>query len=262
MLRKINRAFTLIELLVVIAIIAILAAILFPVFAQAKGSAKTTSTLSNMKQQITALIMYMDDYDNVLRGRYNAPPSTGPLVPYTSENMIWTGYIYPYMKNKEAFLDVRSKELTKYADAWPDRGWPSIGQNSTTGGWYWTANPNQMVLESADKFKNVAKVVMLFTSFSGDTLIGRRGYLAKNNAVNLPTPGQVSMNDVHNEGTVLGFLDGHAKRYKTVALLGNPLGDPTCDNALIPSVTGEWWLDRNAAKLKMNLWDNCIMDPN
>src|ERR1700677_1343177 len=59
-----KKAFTLIELLVVIAIIAILAAILFPVFAQAKEAAKKTSCLSNMKQLGLADIMYVNDHDD------------------------------------------------------------------------------------------------------------------------------------------------------------------------------------------------------
>lgn len=61
-----KRAFTLIELLVVIAIIAILAAILFPVFAQAKLAAKKTSDLSNLKQLSLAVIMYTNDYDDTV----------------------------------------------------------------------------------------------------------------------------------------------------------------------------------------------------
>ena len=62
--RRRNRAFTLIELLVVIAIIAILAAILFPVFAQAKAAAKKTACLSNVKQMATAAQLYLADYDD------------------------------------------------------------------------------------------------------------------------------------------------------------------------------------------------------
>src|SRR5688572_31305139 len=61
-----KRAFTLIELLVVIAIIAILAAILFPVFAQAKAAAKKTADLSNIKQITTASHIYLSDYDDIL----------------------------------------------------------------------------------------------------------------------------------------------------------------------------------------------------
>ena len=60
-----RRGFTLIELLVVIAIIAILAAILFPVFAQAREKARQTTCLSNMKQMGTAIMMYVQDYDEV-----------------------------------------------------------------------------------------------------------------------------------------------------------------------------------------------------
>src|SRR5438270_7299810 len=63
-----NRGFTLIELLVVIAIIAILAAILFPVFAQARDKARMTTCLSNLKQIGTGLMMYAEDYDEILPG--------------------------------------------------------------------------------------------------------------------------------------------------------------------------------------------------
>ena len=65
-----NKAFTLIELLVVIAIIAILAAILFPVFAQAKLAAKGTQSLSNIKQVGTANMIYLTDYDDQFVSQY------------------------------------------------------------------------------------------------------------------------------------------------------------------------------------------------
>src|SRR5271166_6241044 len=63
-----SKAFTLIELLVVIAIIAILAAILFPVFAQAKAAAKQTVALSDIKQTSLAAVIYANDYDDTFPG--------------------------------------------------------------------------------------------------------------------------------------------------------------------------------------------------
>jgi len=66
-----RRAFTLIELLVVIAIIAILAAILFPVFAQAKAAAKSTASLSNLKQLSLGWLMYANDYDDMFASAGN-----------------------------------------------------------------------------------------------------------------------------------------------------------------------------------------------
>ena len=70
-----RRGFTLIELLVVIAIIAILAAILFPVFAQAREKARQTACLSNLKQVGTGLQMYSQDYDEAYSGFYKNSPS-------------------------------------------------------------------------------------------------------------------------------------------------------------------------------------------
>jgi prepilin-type N-terminal cleavage/methylation domain-containing protein len=90
-----RRAFTLIELLVVIAIIAILAAILFPVFAQARESARQTSCLSNMKQIGIGLMMYTGDYDE------QYPPSQLGLSP----NLVsWPVMIFPYIKSSQVFV--------------------------------------------------------------------------------------------------------------------------------------------------------------
>jgi len=97
-------AFTLIELLVVIAIIAILAAILFPVFAQAKAAAKKTVSISNLKQIGLAWLMYADDMDDTLmRVSTNGPGNT---VTYWWGNWDGTtlrpelGLLYPYTKNQ------------------------------------------------------------------------------------------------------------------------------------------------------------------
>src|SRR5881398_3296019 len=88
-----RRAFTLIELLVVIAIIAILAAILFPVFAQAREKARTTSCLSNFKQGATSIMMYVQDYDESMM------PMTWEygVWDYTV-NKAWPQLTQPYVK--------------------------------------------------------------------------------------------------------------------------------------------------------------------
>jgi len=95
MLRR--KAFTLIELLVVIAIIAILAAILFPVFAQARESARMTSCLSNMKQIGLGLMMYSQDYDEAYPNIYQG---WGPVSGAYQEGWMWKNAIFPYTKNK------------------------------------------------------------------------------------------------------------------------------------------------------------------
>lgn len=95
-----KNGFTLIELLVVIAIIAILAAILFPVFAQAREKARATSCLSNIKQIMTGVKMYTQDYDeNSLPGWYtvNSAGAAGTYV-------VWEELTLPYIKNQDIFF--------------------------------------------------------------------------------------------------------------------------------------------------------------
>jgi prepilin-type N-terminal cleavage/methylation domain-containing protein len=115
-----RRAFTLIELLVVIAIIAILAAILFPVFAQAKDAAKQTSCLSNTKQVNLAALMYANDYDDTLPRHDNNGsclygqnpcdrpdwgdfrfPVNGGNTAAAGRQVMYFGAIEPYHKNTQ-----------------------------------------------------------------------------------------------------------------------------------------------------------------
>lgn len=115
-----KRAFTLIELLVVIAIIAILAAILFPVFAQARESARQTTCLSNLKQIALAGMMYLQDYDETfvpIGGTSEKPwgaglepwqmtrTATDPNTFATSQKPVsgWSLQLLPYTKSRDIF---------------------------------------------------------------------------------------------------------------------------------------------------------------
>jgi prepilin-type N-terminal cleavage/methylation domain-containing protein len=113
-----RKAFTLIELLVVIAIIAILAAILFPVFTQAKAAAKKTQAISNAKQNTLASIMYSNDADDLVH-----PAQTwgggGPATVGGVSTSPWTWLVMPYMKNGDILMDPQSPGPLQWPAVWP-----------------------------------------------------------------------------------------------------------------------------------------------
>ena len=143
-----RKGFTLIELLVVIAIIAILAAILFPVFAQAREKARQASCLSNMKQMGTAFMLYIDDYDetypndayencgenNLITTATSGYPgqyfycncdATGAVCRFT-----WMDAIFPYVKNVNMFRCPTNPVINKNSDM----NKPSYGYNAEISG--------------------------------------------------------------------------------------------------------------------------------
>lgn len=106
---RVKRAFTLIELLVVVAIIAILAAILFPVFAQAKTAAKRTMSMSNMRQVGIAMLLYMGDTDDTTPTLYYYD-ANNLSIPSTQGFYYWPVLLLPYTKSESIFLCPADKD--------------------------------------------------------------------------------------------------------------------------------------------------------
>ncbi len=289
-MRSVSRGFTLIELLVVIAIIAILAAILFPVFAQVRENARKTQCASNNKQMATAMIAYTQDYEN------NFPPSRAYVFPINNQNArIWVAMVKPYIKNEQIHLCPSATD-TRYGDLWDDepqnnrwgRGWVSIGYSAhLSAGWCWDLNGNgqcdpgsdPIMIPNVSMVREPSKMVMLADSFSGPTPAPHncRGYLIDNDCVlgcsntdprrpagvqpcttgTLNTifgAGYLSLGLYHprNEGLVVSFADGHAKWYRGRAVVynGRPL-PPQCNTTAL-------YRDMNDAGLRWMLFNNCF----
>jgi prepilin-type N-terminal cleavage/methylation domain-containing protein/prepilin-type processing-associated H-X9-DG protein len=137
-----RKGFTLIELLVVIAIIAIFAAILFPVFAQAREAARKTSCVSNVKQLGAAYMMYLQDYDEHFPPHVTerTAPAGTPDTPDARAPFSYKTKLAPYTKSDKIFK-------CSSAPAWPD---PAPGKWFTTD---YGNNHNEADLEGASQQK-------------------------------------------------------------------------------------------------------------
>jgi len=177
--------FTLIELLVVIAIIAILAAILFPVFARAREKARQTACASNVKQICTAGRMYSTDYD-------------GRIVPYAlySDPGGCAGYflrLEPYIKNQQIW-NCPSTTADGAASVWR-RDYGLNNYMEWWNGFYYRETSLEEIQTPSD------------TAQFGETACVFRSYMAVN------MDGTWYLQPVHNNGCNLGFFDGHVKWY-------------------------------------------------
>lgn len=178
--------FTLIELLVVIAIIAILAAILFPVFAKAREKARQSSCLSNVKQLMLGFMQYKQDYDERWPLQFWNGAAWDPAT-----SGYWGGEISPYVKNSQIFLCPSTSATNGQTSYIYSSGTQGLG-GSAAGG-------------IADgTITNPAERVALGegTSFSFANGIDGATWLLGTNCRLKPN---------HNEGCNLGYCDGHAK---------------------------------------------------
>ena len=120
-----SRAFTLIELLVVIAIIAILAAILFPVFAQAREKARQTACISNQKQIGLGLTQYVQDYDEAFPFNWSGAAFNISRLNPAPSSYKWMDAIFPYVKNEQVFTCPSDNTPTKTYSYYQNFGFAS-----------------------------------------------------------------------------------------------------------------------------------------
>jgi prepilin-type N-terminal cleavage/methylation domain-containing protein/prepilin-type processing-associated H-X9-DG protein len=241
-------AFTLIELLVVIAIIAILAAILFPVFAQARSKARQTACLSNMKQIGTGLMMYAQDYDETLPGNdpaagyaagwrrpmgWNEPPVAGVAETYRN----WARDVQPYIKNYGIYKCPSAAPRSSYNGGNPDFNNCAAAPGAPAGGHpncYDTSYALNGVAESRAMAVIPAPADLIylreFSIFSRTAQARPRRTSAT--ATTFVEFNHILYDNIHSEGSNLLYADGHAKWIKKTAITFPMFGaDPKYSNA-------------------------------
>ena len=200
-----RRGFTLIELLVVIAIIAILAAILFPVFAKAREKARQSSCLSNTKQLILGVLQYLQDYDETLP-YYRLVNANFPAVWYDRDNPIadrhfWMEFVEPYLKNTQILACPSQGGLLRAGAL--NLLLPQYAYNGVAGG------------QRLARFTSPAQKIILGDIGKTDATRTPGGYLENwfiNSASGSNTWQQYFWwSEWHNDGGNYAFLDGHSK---------------------------------------------------
>jgi len=204
-----RKGFTLIELLVVIAIIAILAAILFPVFARARENARRTSCLSNLKQLGLGVQMYSQDYDE------HVPPAYQYNGPTTDDLYSWMALIMPYVKSSQVCVCPSWSNAEVYGEANADRK-PPIPFASYTAPFLVTGQPGRAL---------AAFVAPAETIYGLDrkqcTAVAACDHFYWANTASYSTVMAAQVNAApadaaHFEGNNVFFVDGHAKWLKKI----------------------------------------------
>jgi len=233
---KRQHGFTLIELLVVIAIIAILAAILFPVFAKVREKARQTSCLSNEKQLGLGMIQYTQDNDEQIPIR-NAHPS-GP--PADLQNSGWAGRIYPYVKSTGVYVcpDDTAGVTSSYmfnisfqsgfsnCSSWTAPASTVLLAETVGGPTYDVTSPSETT--SPRMYVDVGA-----PDSGGKSATGPLGGRAFNSTWQASTTGR------HTDGSNFLMADGHAKWLRGAAVSGGyPPILANCNQDDTPAVTG------------------------
>ena len=241
---NVRSAFTLIELLVVIAIIAILAAILFPVFARARENARRSSCQSNLKQIGLGLLQYTQDYDEKFPVYIDGGGNVRGLAGYA-------GRIYPYVKSQQVFV-CPSSSVSNASITYAGNG--AIGQ---PGGL------NNPLNNSLSSFTEVSRTIILleFTGVSGGNItVADETVTPRTNGIQMQ-PGSATVKMAtgalagrtfnggngfqdaptgrHLDTSNFLFVDGHVKALRGDAVSG---GDgalkPECNQDNNPAISG------------------------
>ncbi|MBC8101249.1 MAG: DUF1559 domain-containing protein [Cytophagales bacterium] len=203
-------AFTLIELLVVIAIIAILAAILFPVFAQARAKARQTACLSNMKQLGAAAMMYAQDYEGVPVPTSISMGASIPNYTWYADVAYWPMLLLPYVKN----TDVYHCPDSEYGGSWPwgpGIEWHCYGLNNHYSN---RVSATTGINHTIDQFTYPAELGVMVDSL-GVSLMWQGDFIEARKTIAWRT------NPIHNGGVNMAYADGHAKWIHGSTYLGN-----------------------------------------
>jgi prepilin-type N-terminal cleavage/methylation domain-containing protein len=212
-------AFTLIELLVVIAIIAILAAILFPVFGRARENARRSSCLSNMKQLGLGIMQYVQDYDEKLPMRQFSDDAPNAWI------FSWRRAIYPYVKSTQVFACPSNPSNSDSTDDSNEGDMAAVGLNPLTQPRFtrsYGVNGTSVNIAGTAPFEyggsvsvaeipDTAQTILLSENKEGNVLMP----FDDGNAARFENPSDVFQGHL---GTVLfTFADGHAKAMKPIA---------------------------------------------
>jgi len=211
--------FTLIELLVVIAIIAILAAILFPVFARAREKAREASCQSNLKQIILACIMYKSDYDGRFPHNCTSSSNAGCVAP----GWDWREVTYPYTKNWQLYTCPSCENGDGYHDC--KHAIPRSYEGRNLGGYAANAGRPGVLGQIGNgpfgnswhrpppkesKFTDVSRLIAIVETQWTCHMICGVGHMGAENGAEL---GWDSRRLDHNDGMNVAYYDGHVKHH-------------------------------------------------